>query len=86
MHFEGSGNDRQSFTVTESGARLFTMDYQGEQRFAVELQDNQGQILEILADEPGSYNGVMASDPLETGTYYLDVEASGPWTIDISLL
>jgi len=60
------------------------MDYQGEQPFTVELRDSQGTILEILADEPGPYNGVKASDPLQTGTYYLDVTASGPWTIDIS--
>jgi len=83
-HFEGTGDTRQSFTVTEPGTRVFAMDYQGEQPFTVELRDSQGTILEILADEPGRYNGIMASDPLQTGTYYLDVTASGPWTIDIS--
>ena len=83
-HLEGIGDTRQSFTVTESGIRVFTIDYQGEEPFTVELQDSQGTILEVLADEPGRYNGIMASDPLQTGTYYLDVTASGPWTIDIS--
>jgi len=83
-HLEGTGDTRQSFIVTESGTRVFSMDYQGEQPFTVELRDSQGTILEILADEPGRYNGIMASDPLQTGTYYLDVTASGPWTIDIS--
>ncbi len=83
-HFEGTGDTRQSFTVTESGTRVFAMDYQGEQPFTVELRDSQGTILEILADEPSRYNGIKASDSLQTGTYYLDVTASGPWTIDIS--
>ena len=83
-HLQGNGNDVKSFATTGSGIRIFTMDYQGKDTFTVVLQDSQGKNLEVLADETGSYNGIMASDPLETGTYKLEVKASGPWTIDIT--
>ena len=81
---QGNGNNVQTFTTTGFGIRIFMMDYQGKDTFIVVLQDSQGKTLEVLADETGPYNGIMASDPLEGGTYQLEVKASGPWTIDIS--
>ena len=81
-HFSGNGDDVQTFTATGSGLRIFTMQYSGAHNFAVILKDSNGEWIDLLANEIGSYSG-RKSAVLRTGTYYLDVTASGPWSIDI---
>ena len=81
--FQGSGDDVQSFTATGDGMRIFSMSYSGDGNFAIWLKDSQGNDINLLANEIGSYNG-KKSERLGPGTYYLDVTASGPWTITLA--
>jgi putative hemolysin len=79
----GSGDDVVSFTATGTGLRIFTMRYTGTSNFIVVLKDGNGGYMTLLANEIGSYSG-KKSEQLTTGKYYLDVTASGPWSIQIS--
>ncbi len=79
----GSSDDVVSFTATGTGLRIFTMRYSGTSNFAVILKDGNGGYMTLLANEIGSYSG-KKSEQLSTGKYYLDVTASGPWSIQIS--
>lgn len=81
--FSGNGDDVLSFTATGDGLRIFTMSYKGSGNFAIWLKDSRGESVDLLANEIGSYSG-RKSERIETGKYYLDVSASGPWSITIT--
>ena len=55
--FQGNGDDVQSFTATGDGMRIFAMSYSGDGNFVIWLKDNQGNDIDLLANEIGSYNG-----------------------------
>jgi hypothetical protein len=79
----GTGDDVQSFTTTGDGMRIFSMSYDGEDYFSVWLEDAYGNRLDLLVSNIGSYSG-KTLETLGPGTYYLDVKASGPWTVTIT--
>lgn len=81
--FSGSGDDVVSFTATGTGLRVFTMSYTGKSNFAVWLQGSDGSKIDLLANTIDAYSG-KKSVKITPGKYYLDVTASGPWTIGIS--
>ena len=84
VHFSGNGDDVQGFTVTGDGIAIFTMNYNGEHNFIVEVDDSGGNMLSLPANEIGSYSG-RVSMPVSSGKYFLSVKASGPWTIDMNV-
>ena len=83
----GSGD-----TVTErfelsSGIAIFHMTYDGDRNFIVTLYTSAGEMVDLLANEIGSYSGSslvgVTGGPLRAseGEHYLEVKASGPWEI-----
>jgi hypothetical protein len=78
--FSGYGNRGVSFKVTGTGLRVFMMTYKGLHNFIVELKDENGEYVDLLANEIGSYSGKKSAS-LTAGTYKLDVTSSGSWTI-----
>ncbi len=79
----GTGDDVRGFTTTGTGLRIFTMQNSGASNFAIWLKDGQGNRVDLLVNEIGSYNG-KKSVKLTTGEYYLDISSSGSWTIEIA--
>jgi hypothetical protein len=80
----GTGNMIVPFTATESGLWIFTLTYSGPSNFIVWLNDDRGNQLTPLANKIGVYSGTKTQS-LNTGKYYLNVTASGPWTIQASV-
>jgi hypothetical protein len=80
---EGKGNDRKSFTLYGDRERIFSLSYTGENTFAVTLEDGQMHEIDQLVNNWGPYTGDK-SVLLGSGIYYLDVTATGPWTVTIS--
>ncbi|NPV60011.1 MAG: hypothetical protein HPY75_10145 [Actinobacteria bacterium] len=70
------------FTLN-SGVATFKMTHNGSGNFAVILYGSDGSYIDLLANEIGSYSGSQVV-PVRAGTYILDVEADGKWTIDIT--
>lgn len=81
--FSGSGDDVKSFTTTGAGLRIFSMQYTGPRNFIVWLKDGQGNDVDLLVNDIGSYTGKNAAE-IKPGNYVLDISASGPWTIEIA--
>jgi hypothetical protein len=82
--FSGTGNMIVPFTATESGLWIFTLTSSGPSNFIVWLKDDQGNRIVTLANEIGVYSGTKPQS-LDAGKYYLNVTASGPWTIKASV-
>ena len=80
----GTGDSTVPFTATGSGLWVFTLNYTGEKNFIVWLTDENGKRVALLANEIGTYSG-MKPQKLDAGKYYLDVKASGPWTIKAAI-
>lgn len=81
--FEGTGDYTQEFTTDRDGTWVFRMNYPGEEVFIATIKDRNGDDVEVLANEGGSYTGTK-SVQLVAGKYYLDVAAAAPWTITMS--
>lgn len=80
----GTGDQVVPFTATSSGLWVFTLNYSGPSNFIVWLKDSQGKRMAVLANEIGTYSGVKPQK-LDAGKYYLNVTASGPWTIQAAV-
>jgi len=80
----GTGDQVVPFYATQSGLWIFTMQYSGESNFIIWIKDEKGKRLSVLANEIGTYSGIKPLK-LDTGKYYLDITASGPWTIKASV-
>lgn len=74
----------------QAGVTIFHLTYTGTSNFAVTLKDADGGYVDLLANEIGSYSGetligVKTSNIVgaEPGDHFLDVQASGSWTVVI---
>jgi hypothetical protein len=76
----GTGNRVVPFTATGAGLWAFTLVYSGQSNFIVWLTDSLGNRVALLANNINSCT-VIKTQKLEEGKYYLNVTASGPWTI-----
>jgi hypothetical protein len=80
----GTGDSVVPFTATGSGVWIFTLHHSGEGNFIVWIKDDQGKRLFLLSNEIGIYSGTKPQN-LNAGKYYLNVTASGPWTIQAAV-
>lgn len=52
--------------------------------FIVELYDDEGHSIALLANEIGEYEGSTAERIPADGLYVLDIVADGDWTVDVT--
>jgi len=91
--YSGYGSDVPSPFLVESGkgAMKFKMHHSGSSNFIIWLYHVSGDREELLVNEIGYYDGSMlvsvggysGSSP---GIHYMDVEADGSWSVEISYL
>jgi TM2 domain-containing membrane protein YozV len=74
--------DVPSFRVPENQTCTFTMKYTGQGDFIIQIRDALWNFVDNLVIAHGSYTGTQ-SEQLASGNYSLDVEASGPWSVQI---
>ncbi len=85
--FEGDTDAVSSLIELESGNVTVDMEHQGQENFAVELLDENGAQAgfdSLVANEIGTYSGSNSIEVPDDGTYILDVEADGPWSIELN--
>ena len=80
----GSGQQASPFFNVASGLTIFEMEHDGQSNFAIWLLDSEGNMVDLLVNEIGSFNGSKAIGIAEPETYILDISADGNWTVDIS--
>ncbi len=83
--FSGSSKTATDLFELSRGLKRFNMTHQGSENFIVDLLDENGARVEIagLVNEIGPFNGSKAVQVPEDGIYLLQVEADGPWTIQV---
>jgi len=63
------------------GPANFVVVHQGEGPFVARLMTAEGEVLEVLADVTGNYNGKKKYEVPETRAYILDVKTEGVWSV-----
>jgi len=88
--FEGTGQQVSAQFELFEGASLFTMTHDGSGVFAVQLLDEGGQLVDLLANKIGRFEGSKAVGAKEggllgaqPGTHILNITADGNWTVSI---
>ncbi len=87
----GAGDDVPEPFEFPNGPVQFTMSHQGSGHFGVTLYDANGNYVDLLANEVGVYSGstsvssggVFGASP---GVHYIDVDADGDWSIEITAI
>jgi hypothetical protein len=72
----------QKFHLT-SGLAIFNMKHSGESNFAIWLLDSNGNKVDLMVNEIGSFDGSKAEHITTAGDYVLDITADGPWTVEV---
>lgn len=84
INISGSGDTATDGIELQAGWAIFDGTHSnGSSNFAVHLQDETGQDLELLVNTIGTYSGKTFAIIPSAGTYYLNVAADGSWNFDI---
>jgi hypothetical protein len=74
------GNKTQIIDLIE-GPATFDIRYEGNSTFTAKLLNNEGDLIDILADVTGPYKSTKSITVPKTSSYILDVRATGTWSV-----
>lgn len=80
---KGAGYQATPFFKLGRGLAIFKMNHQGPDRFKVELLDRDGKVVGQLVNVLGPFTESKTIAIEEDDIYFLNVGASGEWTIDV---
>ena len=80
----GEGKKATEFFELEKGLWVVEFEHDGSSNFIVMLLDGDGDTVEYLANEIGSFEGSSAVKIDESAAYLMDVNADGSWSIGFS--
>ena len=83
IQINGTGDTATNGIPLKAGFAIFDGAHTGRSNFAVKLQDESGNNLDLLVNEIGSYKGKTFTEIPANGTYYLNISADGNWNFDI---
>lgn len=79
----GRGDTASNGIKLKSGFAIFDGTHTGSSNFAVKLQDDNGNDLDLLVNTIGNYKGKTFAEIPVDGTYYLNINADGNWNFAI---
>ena len=79
----GSGDTSTDLITLEAGFAVFEGNYSGSGNFIVQLMDENGNDVELLVNDIGSYKGKTFAVIQTAGNYYLNVKASSSWNFSV---
>jgi len=68
----------------KGGLATFKMTHDGKSNFAIKLLDSDGNMVDLLVNEIGNFNGSKAARIDQVGLYLLDIAADGNWSVSIA--
>ena len=84
LEFSGTGSQATQPFQLSAGLTSFEMTHQGEGYFIVHLVGEDGKVVDLVANQAGPTDGSQAAIQVpEEGTYRLNVNADGPWTVRV---
>lgn len=83
QHFEGDSDTLTEPFIVESGVLRVSGTHQGDGNFIVVPYTPDGEMASLF-NEIGPFSGEAAFEVDPGGKIILEVQADGPWTIDIS--
>ena len=83
LSLSGSGQQASSKFTLEDGFVVIKSTHNGGSNFAMELLDENANVVQLVTNEIGSYNGSQVF-AIDAGTYQYNVTADGAWTIEMS--
>jgi len=81
--FSGQGHRAISPIQLDEGLTIVTLTHTGSSNFAIWLLDSDGENVDLLVNEIGSFDGSTAIGLPAAGVYVLDIYADGDWTISV---
>ena len=84
IKLSGSGDTATDMMGLKAGYIIVEGSHTGGSNFAVKLQNEDGEDLELLVNEIGNYKGKTFAEIPADGNYYLNVTADGSWNFAIS--
>jgi hypothetical protein len=67
----------------DKGLARFVMTHDGDRNFIVWLLDDEGDMVDLVGNEIGDFDGSKAVSIRKGGIYLLDINADGNWKISI---
>ncbi|WP_214813737.1 hypothetical protein [Exiguobacterium sp. s196] len=83
LSLSGSGQQATGKFTLEDGFVVIKSTHNGGSNFAMELLDENANVVQLVTNEIGSYNGSQVF-AIDAGTYQYNVTADGAWTIEMS--
>jgi len=81
--FSGSGHQVTPLFRLSAGRAIFRMTHTGSSNFIIWLEDDSADLVALLVNEIGSFNGSTSEHIEDSGWYMLDISADGAWTVTI---
>jgi len=80
---EGVGQQATDIYTLKKGLVRFIIKHQGVGKFSVSLLDQEGVYVTLLASSEGKFSGSKAVRIEKSGSYIMNIQADGAWTITI---
>jgi hypothetical protein len=85
IQISGTGKTATQLFTLQKGISIFEITHTGgESNFSVILMKSNGDWVDLLVNEIGEYSGKKAIGIDKSGSYLLDIEADGNWTVNIT--
>jgi hypothetical protein len=81
--FNGTGPEASPLFSLGDALTTFDMSHDGSSNFAIWLLDSNGDLVDLLVNEIGDFDGSTAIGVPAAGVYILDIEADGDWTVSV---
>lgn len=85
VSFAGDGPAATDFFQTRGGSNTAKINYTGEGQLVIKIMELGGNTVDLLIDTEGPYGGSQVFSLQRDIFYLLNVEADGPWAVEISL-
>jgi hypothetical protein len=84
IQLAGSGAIATQTFALQKGISIFEISHTGDSNFVVELLKSNGEWVDMPVNQIGNYSGKKAIGIDKNGTYLLNIEADGNWTVNIT--
>ena len=83
QRFSGNGQKVTSLFRLNAGRVVFRMTHNVSSNFSIWLEDDTADLVELLVNEIGTFDGSRSVHIEYTGWFMLDISANGAWTVTI---